>query len=218
MRRLSRVWKFYIISTSVFVILVTVTGFVLQMQLKKKLKTQLEERVFTLTNVLAMMLPETADPVILSPWCRQYEDAAEVRITVIAEDGLVVGDSSEDAIVGENRLDRPEVRKAIATGKATAVRFSETLGVELFYAAVFFKDKGKIIRLALPMTEVKTIENEVMIFFMLTLYLIPVLAIVISFLFTRYAASERPEFTGGPGFRQKLSTKSHEAIPSHTKE
>jgi two-component system, OmpR family, phosphate regulon sensor histidine kinase PhoR len=195
MIRLSRVWKFYIISTSVFVILVTIAGFVLQTQLKKKLKAQLEERVFTMAHVLARVLPETADPAMVSQWCRQYGEAAEVRITVIAEDGRVVGDSSEDAIVGENHLDRPEIRRAIAMGTATAVRSSETLGVDMFYAAVSFEEKGIIIRLALPMTEVNTIENEVMIFLMLTLYLIPILAIIISFLFTRVVASESPGFT-----------------------
>jgi two-component system phosphate regulon sensor histidine kinase PhoR len=193
MMRLSRIWKFYVVSTALFVVLVTVAGFVLQMQLKDKLKIQLEEQVFTLAKVLAKVLPDTSDPAILTPWCRQYQDAADVRITVIEMDGSVIGDSNDDAIVGENRRDRPEIHRAIAAGSATAVHYSETLNADMFYAAVFFKEKGKIIRLALPMTEVKSIENEVMIFFTLTLYLIPVLAIVISFLFTRYVASERPE-------------------------
>jgi two-component system, OmpR family, phosphate regulon sensor histidine kinase PhoR len=203
MMRLSRIWKFYVVSTALFVVLVTVAGFVLQTQLKEKLKTQLEEQVLTLAKVLAIVLPDTADPAILTPWCRQYQDAAAVRITVIEKDGSVIGDSNEDAIVGEKRMDRPEIQKAIAAGSATAVRYSETFNVDMFYAAMFFKEKGKIIRLALPMTEVKAIENEVMIFFTLTLYLIPVLAIIISFLFTRYAASQRPEFV--PGSRTRHS-------------
>jgi two-component system, OmpR family, phosphate regulon sensor histidine kinase PhoR len=196
MIKLSRIWKFYIVSTALFVILVTVAGFVLEMELKKKLKFQLEGRLFTLATVLASVLPDTVDPAILIPWCRQYEDAADVRVTVISEDGIVIGDSSEDAIAGENRMDRPEVHRAIAAGTATAVRYSETLKVDMFYAAVFFKERGRIIRLALPITEVKAIENEVMIFFALTLYLIPILAIVISFLFTRYVASEGSSLAG----------------------
>ncbi len=165
MIRLSRIWKFYLISSALFVILVTMAGFVLQMQLKEKLKDQLEKQVFTLAKVLASVLPDTSDPAILVAWCRQYQDAAQVRITVIEMDGSVLGDSTDDAIVGENRMDRPEIQRAIAVGSATAVRYSETLNADMFYASVFFKEKGRIIRLALPMTEVKAIENEVMIFF-----------------------------------------------------
>ena len=39
MIRLSRIWKFYILSTALFVVLVTAVGFVLQAELKKKLKS-----------------------------------------------------------------------------------------------------------------------------------------------------------------------------------
>jgi two-component system phosphate regulon sensor histidine kinase PhoR len=195
MMRLSRIWKFYIISTALFVVLVTVAGFILQVELKKKLKAQLEEQVFTLARVLVKVLPDTAEPSILIPWCREYEEAAEVRITVIQSDGVVIGDSSEDSIIGESHLDRPEIDEAMAEGAATAVRSSETLGVDMFYAALLVKEKGKVIRLALPMTKVQAIENEVMVFFALVLYVIPFLAIVISFVFARYMTSEGPHFT-----------------------
>jgi two-component system, OmpR family, phosphate regulon sensor histidine kinase PhoR len=192
MMRLSRLWKFYIISTALFVGLVTAAGFVLQVELKNRLKAGLEEQIFTLARVLAKVLPDTTDPSVVMPWCREYQDVAHVRITVIEKDGKVVGDSREESIVGENHLDRPEIDEAMAEGSATAVRSSETLGVDMFYAALLVKEKGKIIRLAMPMTEVKAIENEVMIFVAMVLYLIPFLAIVVSFLFARYVAVGRP--------------------------
>jgi two-component system, OmpR family, phosphate regulon sensor histidine kinase PhoR len=191
MMRISRIWKFYIISTTLFVGLVTVAGFVLQVQLEKRLEANLEEQVFTLARVLAKVLPDTTDPSIVMSWCREYQDAAQVRITVIERDGKVIGDSSEESIVGENRLDRPEIDEAMTRGSATAVRSSKTLGVDMFYAALLVREKGSIIRLAMPMTEVKAIENEVMVFLALVLYLIPFAAIVISFFFTRYVAVER---------------------------
>ena len=195
MIRLNRIWKFYIISTALLVVVVMVSGFALQVQLKKKLRAQLEEQVFTLAKVLSRTLPDTMDPSILTPWCREYKDAAEVRITLMEKDGRVICDSGEETIVGENRLDRPEISGAIAEGTATAVRYSKTLSVDLFYAALLIKEKDRIIRLALPMTEVKTIENEVMIFFALALYVAPILAIAISFLFARYVAPEDHHIT-----------------------
>jgi two-component system, OmpR family, phosphate regulon sensor histidine kinase PhoR len=216
MIRMSRIWKFYIISTSLFVVLVTVAGFILQGQLKKKLKAQLAEQVFTLSKVLARVLPDTTDPSILVPWCRDYQDAAQVRITVMQNDGTVIGDSDEDSITGDSRLDRPEVREAIAGGFGTVVRYSETLGVDMFYAAMLFKEKGKIIRLAIPMTEVRAIENEVMFFFALVLYFIPFLAIAISFLFARYVASDHSNATT-PGSGMLMTDSLHEVTRRNSK-
>jgi two-component system phosphate regulon sensor histidine kinase PhoR len=187
MKVLSRIWKFYIISTALFTLLVAVAGFILQAELKKKLEAQVEGQVFGLATVLAKALPNEPDSPLLAAWCREYREAAAVRITLIKEDGIVLCDSSDEAITGENRLDRPEVYGAVTKGSATAVRYSNTLRVDMFYAAVFFKEKGEIIRLALPMTEAKAIENEVMMFFALVLYLVPLIAIGVSFFFVRYA-------------------------------
>ncbi len=187
MKVLSRIWKFYIISTALFTLLVAVAGFILQAQLEKKLAAQVEGQVFGLATVLAKALPNEPGSPLLDTWCRDYREAAAVRITLIKEDGRVLCDSSDDAITGESRLDRPEVYGAVTKGAATAVRYSNTLREDMFYAAVFFKEKGAIIRLALPMTEAKAIENEVMMFFALVLYLVPLIAIGVSFFFVRYA-------------------------------
>jgi two-component system, OmpR family, phosphate regulon sensor histidine kinase PhoR len=196
MTRLSRIWKFYIISTALFVGLVTVAGFILQVQLKNRLKADLEEQVFTLATVLAKVLPDSTDPSVVMQWCREYHDVARARITVIEKDGKVIGDSSGESIIGETRLDRPEINEAMARGTATAVRSSDTLGVDMFYAALFVEEKGKVIRLALPMAEAKEIENEVMFFLALVLYFIPLVAVLISFFFARYAASEGSHSNG----------------------
>jgi len=187
MKVLSRIWKFYIISTALFTLLVAVAGFILQAQLEKKLAAQVEGQVFGLATVLAKALPNEPGSPLLDTWCRDYREAAAVRITLIKEDGRVLCDSSDDAITGESRLDRPEVYGAVTKGAATAVRYSNTLREDMFYAAVFFKEKGAIIRLALPMTEAKAIENEVMRCFLPWCYLVPLIAIGVSFFFVRYA-------------------------------
>jgi two-component system, OmpR family, phosphate regulon sensor histidine kinase PhoR len=203
MERLNRIWKFYIIYTAILIFLVVLTGFILRGQLKGKMNRQLGERVFTLAKVLVTVLPDTADPARLNAWCHQYEELTEARITVIEKDGIVIGDSGEESIIGENRLDRPEVRGALAEGTATAVRYSKTLEADMFYAAFFSREKEKIIRLALPLKEVKAVENEVMIFFVLVLYLIPILAIAITFVFIRHVASENSGATASRNERHE---------------
>jgi hypothetical protein len=56
----------------------------------------------------------------------------------------------------------------------------------MLYTAFFSKEKGKIIRLAVPMTKVRMFQNEVMILFSLALFLVPFFVIIITFFFTKY--------------------------------
>jgi hypothetical protein len=76
--------------------------------------------------------------------------------------------------------------------------------------AFFSKEKGKIIRLAEPMTKVRVFQNEVMILFSLALFLVPFFAILITFLFTKYGIHEgkkpsMPPQNTGRLFRSELT-------------
>jgi hypothetical protein len=51
-------------------------------------------------------------------------------------------------------------------------------------------EKGKIVRLAMPMNKVRVFQNEVMILFSLALFLVPFFAIIITFFFTKYGIYE----------------------------
>jgi len=57
--------------------------------------------------------------------------------------------------------------------------------------ALFMEDKKRIIRVAMPVTKVKMIRNEVTGFLAVNLYLIPVLAIIISFFFAKNMTFEK---------------------------
>ncbi len=68
---------------------------------------------------------------------KAFANAIEnVRVTVIANDGSVLGDSQADYRTMESHLDRPEVVQAGLAGKGSSVRDSETLGKKLVYSAV----------------------------------------------------------------------------------
>ena len=84
------------------------------------------------------------------------------RVTLIAADGRVVGDSelSADQLAAlENHADRAEVRDARERGLGIARRFSTTLGTEMLYVAVPVQNPAapalSHVRLALPLTEVR---------------------------------------------------------------
>ncbi|NLH01317.1 MAG: hypothetical protein GX488_05375 [Clostridiales bacterium] len=67
----------------------------------------------------------------------KFSAAAEnVRITIIAPDGTVLGDSLADYRTMENHLDREEIIQAEASGRGSSVRSSETVGKKMVYSAV----------------------------------------------------------------------------------
>ena len=58
-----------------------------------------------------------------------------IRYTLIGENGMVLYDSQADAGQMDNHASRPEVSKAVRTGEAVSMRYSETLGTDTVYAA-----------------------------------------------------------------------------------
>ncbi len=82
----------------------------------------------------------------------------DARVTLIAADGRVVGDSSQDE-AGleqlENHGSRPEVIDSRQHGIGIASRFSATLGIDMLYVAAPVRHPSiAVVRLALPLTEI----------------------------------------------------------------
>jgi two-component system phosphate regulon sensor histidine kinase PhoR len=81
------------------------------------------------------------------------------RVTLIASDGQVVGDSSETlaTIPGmENHAGRPEVIEARRIGLGRAERHSDTLKIDMLYVAVPVRHPAvAFVRVALPLTDVR---------------------------------------------------------------
>ncbi|MEJ2058662.1 MAG: hypothetical protein P8X39_12585 [Desulfofustis sp.] len=62
--------------------------------------------------------------------------ASATRITVILPDGKVVADTYEDPAVMDNHRRRPEIDTAFSGETGQSIRFSNTLGERLLYAAI----------------------------------------------------------------------------------
>ncbi len=82
----------------------------------------------------------------------------DVRVTLIAGDGRVLGDSEldgEELATAENHAHRQEVEDAARTGEAAVIRGSTTTNVDTMYAVVAVAS-GPVgfVRLALPLTSV----------------------------------------------------------------
>ncbi|WP_240474481.1 sensor histidine kinase [Thomasclavelia saccharogumia] len=74
-----------------------------------------------------------------------YND--HTRLTVIDVDGNVLADSGE-ADISENHKSREEVKQALSEGVGYATRYSNTVGRNMLYVALY--NNGRVVRLSLP--------------------------------------------------------------------
>ena len=88
-----------------------------------------------------------------------------LRLTLIDADGVVVGDSQVPtaALPGlDNHADRPEVKAARAGGVGRSMRFSNTLKTDMLYVARLVPgDDRLVLRLAMPLDEVESVQDHV---------------------------------------------------------
>jgi two-component system phosphate regulon sensor histidine kinase PhoR len=106
----------------------------------------------------------TESPRSLDPLAKRLGSEIGARITLIASDGTVLGDSEDVPAQMGNHLDRPEVLEALRTGIGRTQRYSATLGEDLLYVAVPMEHSGDIVgvaRVALPLREVQEASNRV---------------------------------------------------------
>lgn len=118
--------------------------------------------------------------------CKRYGKMLGVRITVIAKDGTVLGDSYKDPEKMENHINRAEIKGAIKRGEAHSLRYSTTMDCYLIYNAIKISDYKKELGFLRVSMFLKDINSEVdrvkkrikeVLFFMLTASLIVSIAL-----------------------------------------
>ncbi|MBI2371516.1 MAG: hypothetical protein HYV08_15015, partial [Deltaproteobacteria bacterium] len=133
---------------------------VLETHSVENLKSELVTEARVLHDAVVPSLTGRARADRVQELAEQYGARLKARVTVIARDGVVLGDSGRDregVQAMENHAARPEVRAALAGGIGSHLRRSRTLDVEMLYVAVPLDDGTRVrgvLRLALPMTEV----------------------------------------------------------------
>jgi two-component system phosphate regulon sensor histidine kinase PhoR len=102
-------------------------------------------------HVVGETLPWTSGPE-LDRASAALAERLNARITVIAPDGTVLGESTPHTAPLDSHADRPEVRAALADGFGHAVRWSKTIDRRLLYGAWRQDGDGtsRIIRIAVP--------------------------------------------------------------------
>jgi two-component system phosphate regulon sensor histidine kinase PhoR len=93
----------------------------------------------------------------LDDFCRRYKEKTGARITIIASDGRVIGDSDEVSGKMENHLERPEIKEASLNITGSSIRFSTTVQKDFFYFAVLLNERNHkgFLRLAVLLNDME---------------------------------------------------------------
>ena len=98
----------------------------------------------------------------LDSLCRQLKKDTNARVTIIANDGKVIGDSDTDSALMDNHLHRTEIEQSLLFDTGMAIRHSDTLKHDFLYIAKNILQNGKaagFIRMAVPLKDVDSSIN-----------------------------------------------------------
>jgi len=128
-------------------------------ELRREERALIEQRLRDQTRLVAELLSQrTAAGADLDGEADRLAELLDARLTFVAPDGRVVGDSTADgadlAALGNHR-DRPEVQRAGTDAVAIVERYSTTVDADLVYAALRIAHPDiAYVRVALPLTAV----------------------------------------------------------------
>ncbi|MCM3881526.1 MAG: ATP-binding protein [Vicinamibacterales bacterium] len=122
-------------------------------------EAQIQRSLVVQTKLTAQLLstnPQATTPEALDHEADQLGAESGARVTFVAGDGRVLGDSAEDlsALAGlDNHAGRPEILDARRSGLGISRRHSATVDTDLLYVAVpVTGSEIAVVRLALPLT------------------------------------------------------------------
>ena len=123
-----------------------------------ELETRLFDEASLLADTVRPRMGVGADPEVIDALAKHWSTLIDARVTVINQDGTVLGESQEDRSKMENHNNRPEIIQARTNGKGSAIRYSATIRVDMLYVAVAAKESDQLlgyVRLALPLQRVQ---------------------------------------------------------------
>jgi two-component system, OmpR family, phosphate regulon sensor histidine kinase PhoR len=155
--------KLFLAAFSTALLALVVAGVLFSVSVRQQTNARVEASLIAEARLAADLVSRldviAADrTVALDAEADRIGDLIAARVTLIAADGTVVGDSSEplSALPSiENHGERPEVVDARAQGLGRARRGSSTVGVEMLYVAIRVQHpQVAFVRVALPLTSV----------------------------------------------------------------
>ena len=150
------------LATAAVTLAVTVT--LVSWSVRRTVGNRIEQDLVNEARLAAETLShrQPATPAELDAEADALGQLVSARVTFVAPDGRVVGDSDVSAdglLTLENHRDRPEIQQARTTGLGVARRYSATLDIDMLYVAVPVRNPAapslSEVRLALPLVEIR---------------------------------------------------------------
>jgi len=181
--------KLFLIALASAAIALVVAGLLMAETMRREDNARLEATLVEEARLAAELLQSAETLDHPDAEADRMGDLVSARVTLIAADGRVIGDSSEplDALPSlENHLARPEIVAAAHGGIGRARRHSATLGIDMVYvAASVHHPQIAFVRLALPLTDVRDRARAIIVVTASALGLALVGSMVMAFVMTR---------------------------------
>jgi two-component system, OmpR family, phosphate regulon sensor histidine kinase PhoR len=152
------------------VVVVAASGIVAERGLRRTERAQLErslaQRAALVRDAVRGRPLDPRDRPALDALADRLGGAAGARVTLIAPDGSVVGDSEvalERLPEVESHAGRPEVKAALRAGSGTSRRLSDTVGHPFLYLALPAREgdpTGGVVRLAVGLEQIEAAVAE----------------------------------------------------------
>ena len=100
--------------------------------------------------------------IVLDSFCKQLKEQTGLRVTVVALDGKVLGDSDSDSTQMENHALRTEIQQAQLNDTGMTIRYSDTVRSDFLYVAkkiIVDNQPQGYIRVSMPLNNVRHIVN-----------------------------------------------------------
>ena len=168
MPRTSFQTKLFLAALSAALLALLVAGSLFAISMRRQTDARIEQTLVAQARLAAELLSRAAPSAATSPEALMADldqeadrlgSRLDARVTLIAPDGRVLGDSAEpleNLPTLENHATRPEVLEAKASGLGRARRFSATLGIDMLYVAAPVQHSSiAFVRVALPLTDIR---------------------------------------------------------------
>src|SRR5918996_3484452 len=211
MRRLwsnSLVAKVFLPYLAVIAILFATLYYASNTTLRESYIQSLSARIEQEARFLGRVVPFDVHGEALDNLCRQLAGDLGSRITIIAPDGTVLGDSSEASAKMENHAGRSEVAEALRTGSGMAIRYNTTVEYDKLYRAFYQRGPrdGRIVRIATPLVDVENVMAALRRSLVAGLALVSTAGLLLAWLFSRYVSGRFRRFVQ---FSTQLSSGSY---------
>ncbi len=129
-----------------------------------------------------------ADRAAIDPVAKRIGQQAKVRVTVIAPDGTVLGESDNDPALMDNHARRPEIAAALQSGIGEAVRHSDTINTEMMYSARAVRRDGRtlgVVRVGVPLEALEAADRRLRVRSAMAAALVALVMLSFGFFFVR---------------------------------